>query len=110
MAWQLYLLFSACERRPKAALFNFSLRLEKTTASPASFLGFAMRAEYHSGLRKPPQPAQSLFMRGVAVKRRLFENGAGRKGNDMKAGPSRPRNDGLRVAIHLLLLTQIGNG
>jgi hypothetical protein len=61
-------------------------------------------------VRKPPQPAQSLLMRGVAVKTRIFENGTGRKGNNMKACPSRPRNDGLRVAIHLLLLTQIGNG
>jgi hypothetical protein len=50
----LYLLFSACERRPKAALFNFSLRLEKATSSLALYLGFAMRAEYHSGRRHRP--------------------------------------------------------
>ena len=60
--------------------------------------------------RKPPQPAQSLFMRRVAVKRRIFANGTGRKSNDMKACPSRPGNNGLGLAIRILLLTQIGNG
>ena len=61
-------------------------------------------------VRKSPQPAQRLFMCGVAVKGRIFENGTGRKGNDMKACPSRPGNDGLGIAIHLLLLAQVGNG
>ena len=54
-------------------------------------------------VRKPPQPAQSLFMRGLAIKRRIFETGTGRKGNDMKACPSRPRNDGRRVTYLALL-------
>jgi len=49
-------------------------------------------------------------MRSLAIKRRIFENGTGRKGNDMKACPSWSRNDGLRVPIHLLLLSQVGNG
>ena len=38
----------------EGASLNFSLRLEKTTSSPVLFLGFAIRAECHSGRRHRP--------------------------------------------------------